>query len=152
MIVFCNKKSPPIIESMPTINNNPVSQVKSIRYLGVTLDSKLKWDIHRTRTIQNAKQHLITISQKIDKLWGPRPHISKWIYTGIIRPKILYGAMNWGHTIKTQKVKDQFAKLDRLALLMITPTRKSISTSSLQIIHDLLPLDLMIQKNRTFCA
>ena len=37
MIVFCNKKSPPIIESMPTINNNPVSQVKSIRYLGVTL-------------------------------------------------------------------------------------------------------------------
>ena len=130
-----------------TINNNPVSQVKSIRYLGVTLDSKLKWDIHRNRTIQNAKQHLITISQKIDKLWGPKPHISKWIYTGIIRPKILYGAMNWGHTLKTNKIRDQFEKLDRIALLMITPTRKSISTSSSQIIHNLLPLELMIQKS-----
>ena len=54
--------------------------------------------------------------------------------------------MNWGHTLKTNKIRDQFEKLDRIALLMITPTRKSISTSSLQIIHDLLPLELMIQK------
>ena len=53
--------------------------------------------------------------------------------------------MNWGHTLKTQKVKDQFEKLDRIALHMITPTRKSISTASLQVIHDLLPLALMIR-------
>ena len=147
MILFSNQRSPPKIEYPLSINNNPVSQVTSLRYLGVTVDSKLEWDIHRNRIIQSAKQHLITISQKIAKLWGPKPHISKWIYTGIIRPKILYGAMNWGHTLKTQKVIDQFEKLDRIALHMITPTRKSISTASLQVIHDLLPLVLMIQKS-----
>ena len=120
--------------------------MKTIKYLGVTLDSKLKWDSHRNITIQNAKQNLIAISQKIAKHWGPRPHISKWIYTGIIRPKILYAAMNWGHTLNTDKIKAQYTNLDRLALQMITPTRKSISTASLQIIHDLIPLHLMIQK------
>ena len=29
---------------------------------------------------------------------------------------------------------------------MITPTRKSISTASLEVIHDLIPFDLIIQK------
>ena len=84
-----------------TINNNPVSQVRSIRYLGVTLDSKLKWGIHWNRIIQNAKQHLIIIPQK-----------NPTYLNGIIRPKILYCAMNLGHTLKPQKIKDQFEKLD----------------------------------------
>ena len=54
--------------------------------------------------------------------------------------------MNWGHTLNTKKVKDQYDKLNRIALRMITPCRKSISTASLEIIYDLLPLPLMIQK------
>ena len=102
--------------------------------------------MHRNKSIQNAKQNLIAISQKVAKTWGPKPHISKWIYTGIIRPKMLYASMNWGHTLNTSYVKAQYDKLNRLALLMITPTRKSISTASLEVIHDLLPLNLMIQK------
>ena len=146
MIVFSNKKKTPTSAISLTLNNQAVQTVNSIRYLGVILDSKLSWKLHRNTTLQNAKQNLIAISQKIAKTWGPKPYISKWIYTGMIRPKILYASMNWGHTLKTQKVKNQYDKLNRIALMMITPTRKSISTSSLEIIHDLIPLDLMIQK------
>ena len=54
--------------------------------------------------------------------------------------------MTWGHMLNLQKNKLQYDKLNRLALLMITPTRKSISTASLEVIHDLFPLDLIIQK------
>ena len=146
MIIFSGKKTTPTSTQPLVINNQPVNTVNSIRYLGVILDSKLNWNLHRNKSIQNAKQNLIAISQKIAKTWGPKPHISKWIYTGIIRPKILYASMNWGHTLNTSYVKNQYDKLNRLALLMITPTRKSISTASLEIIHDLLPLNLMIQK------
>ena len=54
--------------------------------------------------------------------------------------------MNWGHRLRTQKVKDQYDKLNRIALFMITPCRKSIPTASLEVIYDLLPLPLKIQK------
>ena len=144
MIIFSSKKTTPKSTIPLKINDQDVTTVNSIRYLGVTLDSKLSWDQHRNITIQNAKQNLVAISQKIAKTWGPKPHISKWIYTGIIRPKILYASMNWGHTLNTKKVKDQYDKLNRIALHMITPCRKSISTASLEIIYDLLPLPLML--------
>ena len=143
MIVFTTKKSPPTPSISIQINNKPVTVVKSLRYLGVTLDSRLNWDAHRNITIQNAKKSLITISQKISNTWGPKPHISKWIYTGIIRPKLIYAAMTWGHTLSLQKNKLQYEKLNRLALLMITPTRKTISTASLEVMYDLIPLDLI---------
>ena len=54
--------------------------------------------------------------------------------------------MAWGHTLNLEKNKFQYEKLNRLALLMITPTRKTISTASLEVIYDLIPLDLIIQK------
>ena len=54
--------------------------------------------------------------------------------------------MNWGHTLNTQKIKTQYEKIDRIALLMMTATCKSISTASLQVIYDLLTLELMIKK------
>ena len=78
MIIFRAKKLTPVITTPLNINNNPVTIVNSIKYLGVTLDSQLKWDTHRNITLQNAKQNLIAISQKIAKHWGPKPNISKW--------------------------------------------------------------------------
>ena len=54
--------------------------------------------------------------------------------------------MTWGHTLSLQKNKLQYEKLNRPALLMITPTRKTISTASLEVMYDLIPLDLIIQK------
>ena len=83
-IIFSNKKKTPTSTISLTLNNQAVQTVNSIHYLGVILDSKLSWELHRNTTIQNAKQNLIEISQKIAKTWGPKPYISKWIYTGVL--------------------------------------------------------------------
>ena len=85
------------------------------------------------------------LSNKIATLYGPNPQITKWIYTGIIRPKIAYASLVWAHTLSTRKIELQFEKLNRLACMLLTPTRKSISHKSLEIIYDLLPLKLHLE-------
>ena len=49
-----------------------------------------------------------------------------------------------GHTLQTTKVKQQFEHLNRIALLSITPIRKSIATKSLEVIYNVWPLDHFI--------
>ena len=54
MMIFSSKKTTPKSTIPLKINDQDVTTVNSIRYLGVTLDSKLSWDQHRNITIQNA--------------------------------------------------------------------------------------------------
>ena len=145
VVIFNKQKIHP--NNYPTklnIGGKAVPFSDTMRYLGVTLDSKLEWDIHRNNIIRTAKQNLMALSKIISAPWGPRPILSRWMYTGIIRPKLTYAALAWGHTLNTSKVKKQLEHLNRIALLAITPIRKSIATKSLEIIYNVWPLDLFI--------
>ena len=121
------------------MNGHPIPYSNTVKYLGVTLDNKLTWKPHRENIIRLAKGNLMKLNSKIANLYGPNPQISKWIYTGIIREKIAYCSLAWGHTINTQKITSQFNKINRLACLMVTPARKSISQDSLEVIYDIMP-------------
>ena len=144
VVYFGKNKTDP--EEKLMMNNKAIPYSKTFRYLGVTIDNKLSWEPHRTNIIQQAKGNLMKLSSKIATLYGPNPQISKWIYTGIIREKIAYASLVWAHTLNTQKIKQQFDKLNKLACAMITPSRKSISPNSLEIIYDVLPLPLYLQQ------
>ena len=86
------------------------------------------------------------LNNKIATLYGPNPRITKWIYTGIVRAKIAYASIAWTHSIKTKKIEQQFEKLNRLICMIITPTRKSISHKSLEVIYNILPLKLHLEQ------
>ena len=121
----------------------------TMRYLGVTLDAQLTWEPHKNKILKNAKFNLIKLNQKFSKAWGPKPHISKWIYTGIVRPKLTYASMIWGHSLSIKRNCVLFDKINRLAMHMIIPVRKSISTSALEVIsvsytHLTLPTILLV--------
>ena len=77
---------------------------------------------------------------------GPKPSLMKWGFTGMVRPVILYGAMIWGHAATTTTNIDKLRRLNRIAANTITSVKKSNPTRALEIIYDLMPLHLAIQK------
>ena len=89
------------------INNERVPFSDSTRYLGVMLDNKLNWSNQWSKVIKQAKQYLFMIIPKLSKKFGPQPKYVKWIYTAIIRPRIMYAFFTWGHSIgQGQRLKD----------------------------------------------
>ena len=82
----------------------------------------------------------------VNKYWGPKPKLIKWIYTAIIRPRITYSAFTWGHTAQSFTKTRQLKQINRLASLMMSPTRKTTPTTALEVINDLMPLNLYISK------
>ena len=75
------------------------------KYLGVTLDTKLNWNSHFNKQITKCKCYLFTLRKAVNKAWGPKPAYIRWIYTAVVRPRLRYGAIAWGHTTRLETKK-----------------------------------------------
>ena len=77
--------------------------------------------------------------------WGPRPDITKWIYTGIVRPSVSYASAIWAHDISLKKTAQCLDALDRFAMRSLTHSAQSCPTRGLAVVFDLLPLPLFLR-------
>ena len=127
------------------INGAPIEYSKRATYLGMILDEKLSFGPHINNKINKCKQHLYALQRVIGQKYGPNPHLMRWAYTGIVRPKLTYGCHLWSHKL-TKTLKEKIKRLDRLCCLSIAPIKSSSPTMGLGVIYNLLPLDLFIRK------
>jgi ribonuclease HI len=79
------------------------------------------------------------------KFWGPKPSMTKWIYTNIVRPTFTYGCIAWAKKTRSKDFQNKAKRLQRLALMDIGPIRTHSPTSGLEIFTNVIPLDLYIR-------
>ena len=118
----------------------------TVKYLGITLDRKVSWKAHIDDKLQQCKKLMLLINAKLKGLQAPKLKLSKWAYTGVIRPKMRYGCMNWGNAIHTTSTTKSLKTLDKLATRSITTFQKNSPQASIEIMTDLIPIELMIKK------
>lgn len=97
-INFTNKKVDPLLI---TINSKTVPYKKTAKYLGMTLDVKLKWKEH----VKIKKTELNHKYRQMYWLLGRNSELSTYnklmIYKQILKPVWMYGLQLWGCTKKT---------------------------------------------------
>ena len=120
----------------------------SVKYLGVTIDNKLTWKKHLDEKTTACKKLMVMLNSNLRGMHAPKPKLSKWAYTGVVRPKLLYACMTWGNSINTVQQLKKLKALDRLAARSTTTITRNTPQASIEIMIDLLPIELMIQKNR----
>jgi hypothetical protein len=78
---------------------------EDVKYLGVTLDSRLNWNQHLQRIIRKTQATFAVVRRTYGKTWGIRPSMVQWLYTRVIRPSILWslGMVAQGETKKPPK-------------------------------------------------
>ena len=144
-MIFTRKKGVTLSDPLK-LYGAPLEVVKEVKYLGVKLHHKLNWRPHIREKIKRAKMHLMSIRKGFGSTWGPPPHINLWLYTGIVRPALTYGAAVWAHATKFAHVQTDLQRVQRLGLVMIAPMRASTPTMGLEVLTGLPPLDLQIQE------
>ncbi|MCF6239098.1 MAG: hypothetical protein L3J79_09890, partial [Candidatus Marinimicrobia bacterium] len=125
------------------IDGVPVKYSSSVKYLGVELDSKLSFSKHILSKINKAKGLLFKIRGAIGQLWGPKPCIARWAYTGIVRPMLTYGCLVWSH--QAPRHKTHFGRLQRLAAMSTAHILGSNPTKGLEVILNLPPVELFVE-------
>ena len=122
---------------------------KEVKYLGVTMDSKLLWQKHVTETVNKCTKLLMTCRNIAGKSWGCKPQILRWLYTTVVQPSLTYGAVAWGGRVQLSTTKKQLSTLQRLACLTITGAMRTAPTAALEVLLELTPLHIVIEQSRT---
>lgn len=133
---------------IPTLNIEGVEVPlkEEVKYLGVTLDKKLTWGAHLDSVTKKATKSLWATRQLLGKTWGLKPKMTYWIYTQMVRPIILYGALVWWGRTKQANAVTKLSKVQRLACISITGAMKTTPTAGLEALLNLIPLHLAIQE------
>ena len=139
VVIFTHRKNVKLSNPLK-IQGNEIPACETVKFLGVTLDHKLNWNAHVNKQISKAKKILMQCRRVVGPTWGLNPKTALWIYTAIVRPTISYGAMVWANAMKTKTNKDNMAKLQRLALKMVTGALPSTPGPALDKITGTTPI------------
>lgn len=116
---------------------------KSIKYLGLQIDSKLKFTQHAKYTAIKAQKVVRNISRIL-------PNISlatsrkRRLISSAVQSILLYGAPNWADRMSA-KGKAELTKVQRKAAIRVA---SAFSTEATQVLADLPPIDLLATERR----
>ena len=151
LVLFNKKHNTPQV-SPPTLNGVQLKLSNHAKYLGLILDRKLDWKLNTEERIKKANIALYSCKNAIGRKWGCSPAAVHWLYTTIVRPILLYGALVWWPRMEKSTDITRMGKVQRSAEICITGALRSTPSKALDLILNLLPIDLMVKQVATLSA
>jgi len=128
-----------------TLYGKELTMLNRVKYLGVTLDSKLNWNQHLQKITNKQQTTYAVVQRTCGKKWGLRPNRVHWLYTRVIRPSILHGTLMLWSMAMQKTTKAHLGRIQRMACLAITGNMKSTPNTAMEILLNLTLLDLALQ-------
>ena len=120
------------------IDNQEIPREDTPKYLGITLDKKLKWTEHLKNIESRASRRLSLMKKLAGTKWGADRRILKQVYTGNVRPVMEYGAAVWATAAKTNT--ERLDRIQNAGLRMITGGLKSTPIETMETATELSSL------------
>ena len=80
------------------MGGTPLSEIKTIKDLGVDISSKLDWNCHVNRVVKKCNQKLGMIMRTVG--FNAPERVTKTLYSSLIRSDLEYGSCLWSGTSK----------------------------------------------------
>jgi hypothetical protein len=77
------------------LNNKPLQQVSTIKYLRTVIDNNFKFSKHISYAAKRSSKLIHSLSKSGKLTWGLHHEALQTIYNGAILPLLLYGAPVW---------------------------------------------------------
>lgn len=151
LVMFTNKRNLGTY-SLPTLFGTQLTLSDDVKYLGITLDSKLNWAKHLDNKIKKATISFWQCRRMIGKSWGLSPKITLWLYNTVIRPSLTYGALVWWPRSKQTTTVGKLQKFQRLACVAVTGCMRTAPTVALEALMGITPLHLHVLQEAAAAA
>ena len=139
--MFSNKHHPK--EPTLYLRGIPITYTTSTKYLGIFLDRKLTMTPHIQNKIASAKKFMAKASHLARHIWGPKPHLMRWVFLRTVRPMLSYGALVWAHKLSSHKtLRTKIMRFNHFAINAFAPIPKSTPNIGVEIIYNIMPFHL----------
>ena len=146
-IIFTKRR--PIIDSKIFVDNIEINWTNKVKYLGVTLDSKLNFTNHVNNVIDKSTGILVNLYPLISKKSKVNSKNKVLIYKTMVRPVLAYACSSWSSTCMTNYKKLQVSQNRFLRMAgnynMYTPISQMHADLEINYIFDFI-----ISKTRDF--
>jgi len=124
------------------LNFRPLTQVFSLKYLGIIIDSKLKSREHINYITEKCSKLIFALSKSAKINWGLSHDALESKYTGAILPLPLYGAPIWVNARTKACYNIKLTRVQRLTNIRIAKSYRTVSNEALCMITGLTPIDI----------
>ena len=113
-----------------------------VKYLGVTLDTKMTFWPHIQRTARRAADRIASLSRLMANTTGPRPG-KRRLLMATAHSILLYGAEIWADSLKTKKYGKTMTMVQRQGALRIACSYRTVSAQAVLVVAGVIPVDLL---------
>lgn len=133
-------------ERMPRykIEDKIVKYCTETKYLGLLIDEKLNFVSHAKYLREKLIRFIMNIKRVAREEWGLKGKIMKVLYNAVVIPITTYGAIMWWDKTSHTLVKRHLFAAQRVLLMTLTRACRTSSTSALQVLSGMMPLDLAV--------
>jgi ribosomal protein L5 len=122
------------------LNNKPLEQVTTMKYLGIIIDNKFKFNHHISYTAERCTKIIHSLSKAAKVSWGLKHEAFKTIYKGAILPFLLYGAAAWIEAMKHKYNRQKYIKVQQLMNVRMAKAFHTTSSEALCILTGMTPI------------
>lgn len=130
------------------VNNRNIARVTQTKYLGVILDSNLRYDVHIRYIAQKASVIMQQLRSHSRRVLGNARGALRTIYHRAIIPIMSYGINIWGHRISKARNKRKIRAVQGAACKSIAGTYHSTSAEAASVLAGIPPLHLLLEEER----
>lgn len=125
-----------------TITSQP-----SIRYLGVILDTRLKYKTHIEHVAGKAAKVATALARLMPNIGGPRQPRRR-LLASVVTSVLTYGITIWGEALKYEDYRRKIAAVNRLSALRVSCAFRTVSDDAVCVIAGLIPIEILAVERR----
>ena len=91
------------LEASFTVNGKLLNVTKSVRVLGVYIDTRLNWSAHYKEIQKKMTRQTRALTRIAAATWGATLLQARHVYTAVVRPAMTHGSLVWHTPEETQK-------------------------------------------------
>lgn len=120
------------------IGHENIEPVTTMKYLGVTLDTKKKFKEHINRTTNKGVRTMATLSCLMTNL-GPARRRGRRLYYNVLESIVLYGAPVWAEEAKSVRNRRLLKKTQKMGLARVASAYRTVPVETLCVITGTVP-------------
>ncbi|KAI2795584.1 hypothetical protein BLOT_016631 [Blomia tropicalis] len=145
IMIICRKRKQPDLNIR--MNRKKLKAVDHFKYLGIHIDSKLKWKIHIEELQAKTNRIFQQLYSMTRNTWGLKSDVIQHIYKMAIEPLITYGAEIWSEEALKRKYNVKaLRQMQRGFLLRICRAYRTTSYEALCTLAATTPIELRLQE------
>ena len=119
--------------------------VKHMKYLGVIIENKNKWNQHLDLIANKSRRLYHQILRTTGKEWGLSSDVLRTIYISAIEPILTYSCSSWNSILDLKTKRAKLLSIQRSFAISIIKGYKSISAEAALVLANIEPIDLKIR-------